>query len=332
MPTVSHSRSARGFTLIELLIVIVIVAILAAVAVPLYLQQRDKAKDAAVKKGARVVQVAIQSWAMDHNGAYPDSSLVRPDGEVGAYIDTWPENPWTGKPMAGSAAYSRGDFGYEAWTGSYAAVTKALPSGYEQYGLVGWTSNEADPFIVQPFSDTLLYSTDFKDMNGLTVLTGAWVLTAEGIMSSTSVYENRLGVGDLAVGDKAWTDVQLDVAATLTKGDGYGVYYRADGQPNVTGYCFQFDPGLGNQFVVRKVVKGAEGAPIAKVAMPKGFSVYGSEHQISISVVGDRHVITVDGQQVMEFKDASFVKGMAGLRTWDYSKVNFRSLKVSKAK
>jgi hypothetical protein len=27
--------------------------------------------------------------------------------------------------------------------------------------------------------------------------------------------------------------------------------------PDICGYCFQFDPGLGNKFVVRKVVNGA---------------------------------------------------------------------------
>ena len=55
----TRRRAQHGFTLIELLIVIIIITILAAIAIPLYTSQRDKAKDAAVKEGSHLIQDAV---------------------------------------------------------------------------------------------------------------------------------------------------------------------------------------------------------------------------------------------------------------------------------
>jgi prepilin-type N-terminal cleavage/methylation domain-containing protein len=65
-------NTQSGFTLIELLVVITIIGILAAIALPNYIKAKDKAKEAEVKANCHTIQIALERYATDHSGAYPN--------------------------------------------------------------------------------------------------------------------------------------------------------------------------------------------------------------------------------------------------------------------
>jgi type IV pilus assembly protein PilA len=65
-----RAQSEKGFTLIELLVVILIIGILAAIAIPSFLNQRSKGNDAEAKSTAVTAAQAAETCATDNNGVY----------------------------------------------------------------------------------------------------------------------------------------------------------------------------------------------------------------------------------------------------------------------
>ncbi len=65
--TRNSAKERHGFTLIELLIVVAIIAILAAIAVPNFLEAQTRAKNARVKADMRTIATAMETYSVDYN-------------------------------------------------------------------------------------------------------------------------------------------------------------------------------------------------------------------------------------------------------------------------
>ena len=76
-----RSQGEGGFTLVELLVVMLILGLLAAIAIPSFFNQREKAKDADAKAAARTAQTAIETYATGNQGTYTGatSTVLRGD-------------------------------------------------------------------------------------------------------------------------------------------------------------------------------------------------------------------------------------------------------------
>jgi type IV pilus assembly protein PilA len=75
-PIIRLTRDEAGFTLIELLVVILIIGVLAAIAIPSFLNQKGKANDAQAKELARTAQTTAEAIATDNSGSYEKLSLT----------------------------------------------------------------------------------------------------------------------------------------------------------------------------------------------------------------------------------------------------------------
>ncbi len=73
-------QNDKGFTLVELLVVVLIIGILAAIAIPFFLNQRQGAWEAQVESDIANAVIAAETYGTENNGSFTGMDLARPRG------------------------------------------------------------------------------------------------------------------------------------------------------------------------------------------------------------------------------------------------------------
>ncbi len=290
-------KGKKGFTLIELIVVIAILGILSAVLTGAYLSFMGESKKNVCTTN-RAELKRIYTYYKANGGTFNPTGTTSMQFLIDAKLIN---PPYHLCPAGGDVFWKQADDGTMY---VFCTIHDATAAG-------------------------LMYRSDFTNMNGIKVLKGSWEVK-NGKLIPTKAGENRA-----IFNGTNGTDYNVKMNAVYLTGStgssGYGAYYRATDNANISGYCFQYDPGLGNDFVVRKVTNGSEQGPFQRVDMAKALGSsfdLTAPHDIEINVEGDKHVIYVDKVKIMDFTDSTFTSGSVGVRTWSDSKVEINEVIV----
>ena len=127
--TIAPRRDEDGFTLIELLVVMIIIGILAAIAIPVFLSQRAKARDTAVKADVSTLGKEIATYFVD-NGTAPGVAITSGRYVIGT-TDAGKASNGVGvvTTYTGTAVSTTGTLSTTGWTAAAWCVALHDPNG-----------------------------------------------------------------------------------------------------------------------------------------------------------------------------------------------------------
>jgi len=155
---------ARGFTLIELLVVVAVIAVLAAILLPLFAQAREAARGASCLSNQRQVGAAVQLYVQDFDEQFPQTHPTAtpwtfPDDEITLVT------PWRTllEPYVRNQGLFRcpSDWGTPSWH-----PTSYAPNGYTVYGLSLASLSRPSEFVYVTELQPGALVDDFSPWNG----------------------------------------------------------------------------------------------------------------------------------------------------------------------
>jgi type IV pilus assembly protein PilA len=131
-------KNTKGFTLIELMIVVVIIGILAAIAIPNFIAMQNRAKEGSTKANMHTLQLASEDYGVSYDGVYATAVATMIDVRLPATY----KNPFDGGIGPGAAWETR-PTGYSGVPTAHSGISSYADSANNIYNIKGYGKTAA---------------------------------------------------------------------------------------------------------------------------------------------------------------------------------------------